>query len=249
MKKAYIEVLECFAMASNFLGGTAPQITTAIISGNELIAREGVNLTKGMNFRDGRTGLAAVFLVLPSHDGEFRDEWNKETLIYVYEGHDSTTVESGKQTDQLMMYESGKITDNGKFYKAAHAFKDGLVKTPLQIHVYEKLDPGVWYSKGIFNLIDAMRVSENGRKVFKFHLMPAQAFETGELADERSVENMLPANVKAVVWERAGGRCESCKEDKDLRFVPPSDYETSVDEIRLLCRVHRGGKIKRGLLE
>lgn len=236
-------------MNSNFLGNAGVRRISAIISGNELIAREGVNLTKGMNFRDERTGLASVFLVLPSHNGEFKDEWNGDTNIYIFEGHDSTTAEADKRSDQLMMYESGKVTDNGKFYKAAHAFKDGLVRMPMQIHVYEKLDPGVWFSKGIFNLIDAERVSEGGRKVFKFHLMPAEAFETGVLRDEDGVEAMIPAAIKFAVWERAGGRCESCNEDRDLRFVPPSDYEISVDSIKLLCAAHRGSKIKRGLLD
>lgn len=235
-------------MASNFLGEAGPQWTSAIISGSELIAREGVNLTKGMNFRDGRDGMTSVFLVLPSHEGEFKDEWNAETNIYVYEGHDSTTVEGGKIHDQIAIYESGKATDNGKFLKAANAFKDGIAKLPMQVHVYEKLDPGVWFSKGIFNLVDGMRVSEGGRKVFKFHLMPAEAYETGELSGENAIETMLCAKVKAAVWERAKGHCEKCKEEKDLRFTAPSDYETDDESVKLLCTKHRSGKTKRGLL-
>src|ERR1700683_4764924 len=102
-------------MSSNFLGDPESfRHVSGIISAQELIAREGLDLRKGMNFRDGEP-LLSVFLVLP-HDEVFKDEWHEDTQIYVYQGHDSTTVENGKAVDQLMMYESGRLTDNGKFY-------------------------------------------------------------------------------------------------------------------------------------
>jgi hypothetical protein len=215
-------------MTSNFLGdleGESPW--RGIISANELSAREGVNLQKGMNYRPHRV-LApqlSVFLVLPSHEGEYRDEWHEDQQLYIYEGHDSTTVESGKAVDQLMMYESGRLSDNGKFYKAANSFKDGITKEPVQIQVYEKLDPGVWYDKGIFNLIEAKQVSEKGRKVFKFFLKPADA-------TLNIIERMLPAAMKAAAWSRAKGRCEQCGSESDLHFVGSAAFAY------LFCSIH-----------
>lgn len=234
---------------SNFLGSISSQNRTSIVSANELMAREGVNLTKSMNFRDARNGSLSVFLVLPNHDGEYREDWNSDTNIYLFDGHDSTTAEASKYTDQVAIYESGRLSENGKFYKAAQDFKDGTVKEPLQIQVYEKLDPGVWFDKGIFNLIDAEQVSGVARKIFKFHLMPAEAYATGRLMSQLSVEAMIPVIAKIAVWQRDGGRCSECGSDSLLRFVPRSDYQTDIDSVRLLCVEHSGGSIKRGLLD
>jgi len=243
-------------MVSNFLGDVgSPHAASAIISASELIAREGVNLQKGMNFRD--TGpLLSVFLVLP-REGGYTDEWNEEAGVYVYEGHDSTTVESGKSVDQLMMYESGKLTDNGKFYKAANAFKDGIRKerpsvergsteasgpnVPLQVQVYEKLDAGVWYDKGIFNLIDAKHIAKDGGKVFKFYLTLADAeFYAADDPDRR--ERMLSSATKLAVWERDRGRCAVCETQSGLRFI-----SVSGGGMQLRCALH-GGKTGGGLL-
>ena len=161
-------------MISNFLGDVEfTRSPSSIISSNELTTREGIELKNGMNFRDGGEQIS-VFLVLPREDG-FHDAWQEDTQTYVYEGHDSTTVESGKAHDQLMMYESGRLTENGKFLKAVNMFKDGARKEPLPVQVYEKLDPGVWYDKGVFELVDAKHTTENGRKVFKFYLTLADA--------------------------------------------------------------------------
>lgn len=223
-------------MISNFLGNVdAPLRASPIISTNELLAREGVNLQKGMNFRDDSVALS-VFLVLPPREGEYKDKWHEETQVYVYEGHDSTTVESGKSLDQLMMYESGRLTDNGKFYKAANAFKDGVRAESLQIQVYEKLDPGVWFDKGIFNLVDAKHVAEEGRKVFKFHLTPADSVLDPADRDPHRGERMIPAAAKVEVWKRDNGRCAECGEESGLRFV--ADGGDDAAHVRLLCVGH-----------
>src|SRR5262249_18906973 len=108
-----------FLNMSNFLGdvtGFSPR-GSQIISGSEVIAREGVELHKGMNFRD-RGGLLSVFLVLKREEG-FTDEWNDDSEIYTFEGHDSTTVENGRSIDQIAMYPDGRLSDNGKFFKEA----------------------------------------------------------------------------------------------------------------------------------
>ncbi len=218
-------------MTSNFLGDVRGEArrASAIISGNELIAREGVNLQKGMNFRD-TGGLLAVFLVL-SREGVFQDEWSEDTETYVFQGHDSTTTENGKLRDQIAMYQDGRVTDNGKFYKAAIGYKDGAQREPMQIQMYEKLDPGVWYDKGIFNLIDARHVEEAGRKVFKFHLRPADASDRSSW-DQYRAERFLPVAAKVAAWTGAGGRCEKCGSESELHFVgtPPT--------VHLYCKAH-----------
>lgn len=224
-------------MASNFLGdvevGEVRVARSRIISGAELIAREGVNLQKGMNYRVNDT-LLSVFLVLRRGE-EFKDAWDAKKGVYSYEGHDSTTAESGKFLDQILMYESGKLTDNGKFYKEAQAWKDGVRKDALQVQVYEKLDPGVWYDKGFFDLVDAAKVKDGGRVVIKFALTPK--------GGTSSVERFLPAAVKEDVWVRAGGRCATCGTDADLYFVG----EGTSEKIQLLCAKHAGKK-RAGLL-
>lgn len=215
---------------SNFLGDVyLPTAASAILSGSELISREGVNLQKGMNYRDKNE--LSVFLVLP-HDGEYTDEWHPETSTYVFRGHDSVTGEAGKEQDQVAMYESGRLSDNGKFLKAARIFADGLYNVPLQIHVYEKLDAGIWFDKGIFDLVDAAEVSKDGRRVYEFYLRPSAILAEGRHVRER----MLPVAVKAAAWAAASGRCVECGTETGLRFVPDAGGST----VRLLCPAHRG---------
>ena len=229
-------------MGSNFLGEVGAgegRMPSSIISASELITREGVELKNGMNFRDAGEQLS-VFLVLP-REGGFNDEWREEMQMYVYVGHDSTTVESGKVRDQLMMYESGKLTENGKFLKATNAFKDGVRKEPLQVQVYEKLTPGVWYDKGIFNLIDAKHENEGGRKVYKFYLTLADA-EFYSADDPDKAERMLPAATKLEIWERCNGRCAECGVQTGLRMIAVSGRG-----MELRCALH-GAKRGSGLL-
>ena len=229
-------------MVSNFLGEVVQiERISSIISGNEIMAREGVNLQKGMNFRDGEA-LLSIFLVLP-HEAVFKDTWDADTEIYTYLGHDSTTVESGKLEDQILMYESGKLTDNGKFRKAANGFKDGIRTEPMQVQVYEKLDAGIWFDKGIFNLVDSMQVTEEGRRVYQFHLNP---IGTESNFDER----MLSATVKAEAWVTAKGRCATCKGEEGLRFVAEASKKGSriKSTVQLLCVKHSGAKKRGGML-
>ena len=230
-------------MVSNFLGdvgGVSPK-RSMIISSAEMISREGVQFTKSMNYRE--TGpLPSVFLVI-RRDGEFKDVWDVENFVFIYEGHDSTTVESGKSENQLLMYEGGKLSDNGKFYKAAQNFKDGVHKVPLPIQVYEKIATGAWYDKGLFDLIDAEGVKEGGRTVYKFHLSPAGSIGFSEDSPEHR-ERMLPTEVKETAWEKGKGRCAQCGSQLDLYFVSKDGEDTSV---QLLCGAHTGHQ-RRSLL-
>lgn len=223
---------------SNFLGDPTPRSRSPIISAAEVIAREGIELHKSMNFRDDEFMLS-VFLVLPREHG-YADVWDEENQQFIFEGHDSTTVESGKSVDQLAMYESGKLTDNGKFLKAANAFKDGIRKEPMQIQVYEKIDSGVWFDKGIFDLIDARHVSQDGRKVYKFYLTPAETRGHYDEHDPDRIERLIPAGTKAEIWKRDKGRCADCHKEEDLHFA-------GTTSVFLKCALH-SGRGQRGLL-
>ncbi len=225
---------------SNFLGevNAMTKSGSRIISAAEVIAREGVELHKSMNFRDDEFMLS-VFLVLERDKG-YADVWDDENQQFIFEGHDSTTVESGKSVDQIAMYESGKLTDNGKFLKAANAFKDGIRKEPLQIQVYEKIDSGVWFDKGIFDLIDARHVSEGGRKVYKFYLTIADMSGRYDEHDPDRIERLIPAATKAEIWKRDKGRCTECLTESDLHFA-------GTTSVSLKCALH-SGRPKRGLL-
>lgn len=224
-------------MTSNFLGDVrVTRMPTSILSTNELLAREGINLLKSMNFRE--EPLLSVFLVLPREGDAYRDYWNSETGIYSFQGHDSTTVEAGgKSPDQLLMYADGRVTENGKFYKAANEYVDRVRKMPREIQVYEKLDPGVWFDKGIFELVGAFRDKEAERTVFSFTLQPSQtdaAYFDSTLLKER----MLPASVKAALWAQGSGRCTVCGSEKSLRFV--SQVTDTGESLSLICAPHRG---------
>lgn len=212
--------------------GFAQAVPSSILSGNALIAREGVDLRKSMTYREGE--LLAVFLVLPHDDGSFTDTWDAATGAYLFQGHDSVTADAGKGQDQRVMYESGRLSDNGKFLKAANAFSGGTRREPLQIQVYEKLDPGVWFDKGIFDLIGADEEKDGGRRVFRFHLRPSN-FARLE-SDPATPERMLSAGQKAACWAAVSGRCQECGVETGLRFVPEPDRSAT----RLLCPLHRG---------
>lgn len=227
---------------SNFLGEVhVAKRATSILSAAELMEREGMMLQKSMNFRDKGEQLS-VFLVLAKDDGEFKDAWDAKKQIYTFEGHDSTTKETGgKSLDQLLMYGGDKLTENGRFYKAANGFKDGVRKEPLQVQIYEKLDPGVWFDKGIFDLVDAAGVTEGGRKIFKFFLLPADR-ERRDRDQALEEERFLGAAAKSLAWEKAKGRCMKCKLESGLRFVSEGK------KIQLLCAKDRGESSGWGLL-
>jgi hypothetical protein len=239
-------------MGSNFLGEVNGYSHRAspILSAAELLARTGVNLQRGMNYRESG-GLLSVFLVL-EHDGVYTDEWDEDSETYTFQGHDSTLRQAqgelpkGKQVDQLAMYSDGRVTDNGKFYKAAQAFAEGVRREPLQIEVYEKLDPGVWFDKGIFNLVDAKQVTAGAkgaeRKVFKFYLNPAGNRAGSAESEADYHERMLSATEKVAIWSEAQGRCAVCSTQSALHFA-----KSNGNNFALLCETH-ASRPSRGLL-
>jgi hypothetical protein len=204
-----------------------------IISINEVALREGINLQKGMNFRDNESQ-CAVFLVLDQEG--FHDTWDIGRSLFIYQGHDSTAEgAAGSNDDQLLMYASGKPTENGKFFKAANAYKDGLRDSPLQIQVYEKLDPGVFFDKGIFNLVDAKYEKVVSRRVAAFYLSPADVTDHEVSWNERMIDPAL----KADVWKQSRGRCIVCAGESQMHFVRDSEQS-----LQLMCSLHRSLKVR-----
>ena len=227
---------------TGFLTSGLYEERSLILSGSELSLRENMNLQKGMNFRD-KGNMLSVFLVL-KRGGVFTDRWDEGSCRYSYEGHDSVAEGAhGRTDDQLLMYASGKPTDNGTFYKAAHAYKDGMRPEPLPVQIYEKLDPGVWFDKGIFHLIDATYGKEPSegasRKIARFVLSPADASlpRAERIAWE---ERMLSATIKVRAWEHDRGSCRVCASQSSLHFLIsyPGADEAQSGEAQLRCSAH-----------
>lgn len=228
-------VVADYSMVSNFLGdiGDSNPARSLILSYSEVLAREGHNLQKGMHFKPRSSGQLSVFVIFAGEDAPHKTLWHEDSEILSYDGHDVTTAgKDQKHVDQQVMYADGKPTDNGKFFKEATAFTDGIQKEPLQIQVYEKLDQAVFYDKGIFNLVDAKWESDGVRKVCRFFLAPADG-----LASSDAEERMMPIDEKVAVWERDRGRCAECGEESGLHFGREGG------EIKLLCTQHLRRKV------
>lgn len=220
-----------------------------IISYLDLSQKEKQSLQRGMNYRtDGRP---SVFLTSTKRNAPYRDEWSGSTLIY--EGHDVSSLMTGnkdkKEIDQPMHLPSGKLTENGKFYKAAEKYKQGSAKA-LLIQVYEKLDSGVWFDKGIFNLIDAKYLNDGVRKVFKYYLEPSDNTRVFDEDLDYKHERLIPTWVKVEVWRRDKGKCTSCGATDGLHYdhiLPFSKGGQSDDprNIQILCARHNLQKSNR----
>ncbi len=215
---------------------------SAIISYLELSMRERQQLQKGMNFRtDGRL---SVFLMSLRKNAPYKDQWLEDKQVLIYEGHDAKTDQKTKKAiDQPMFRDSGKLSDNGKFYTEAIAYKEKKRSDPLQIQVYEKLDTGVWFDKGVFDLVDAEYVHDGERMVFKFLLHPTDSVRSMADLPEYKHERMIPTAVKVEVWKRDKGQCRTCSETTGLHYdhiLPFSKGGRSDDarNIQILCARH-----------
>ncbi len=232
---------------SNFLGDPgATARRSMIVSHAEVLMREQQGVQKNMNYRDD--GRPSVFLISDKGD-EHTDEWHEAEQLFVVEGHDASTKGVQKKSaDQELAHESGRLSDNGKFYREAQQYKDGVRREAMQIQVYERLDAGVWYDKGIFSLVDAQRHMKDKRRIFKFVLSPS----FGGADDAYNRERMIPAQVKTIVWERDAGRCAVCQADSALFFelvqhARDGGDASDSDNISLRCSMHTAGT-KTGFL-
>lgn len=176
------------------------------------------------------------------YDDQVQD--NGKTLIY--EGHDNPVPPNGKrpkEVDQEAKYADGKPTQNGLFYEAAMAHRQGRSRPEL-VRVYEKIKTGIWVYDGHYELVDAWKQPSDGRQVFKFKLRLLDDPESsGAGSGDLDHTRMIPSQIKLDVWKRDGGKCVICGSNDNLHFdhiIPYSRGGTSLDSknIQILCARH-----------
>jgi hypothetical protein len=227
--------------------------TGDIISYLEMCSAEGVSLQRGMNFRLGKNYSVILMSVHPN--APYSDKIQDSGRVLIYEGHDTPRRKDGpdpKTVDQPERYPSGKLTQNGLFYRAAKQYTAGERPAEL-VKVYEKIRQGIWTYNGIFLLVDAWTEKSNGRNVFKFKLRLAGDQSRQELSQsDLNLEHtrLIPAKVKREVWKRDKGRCVICGSTENLHFdhiIPFSKGGSSLtaENIQLLCAKHNLQKSNR----
>lgn len=217
-----------------------------IISYAELVAAENANIQKGMNFQIKPE--YSIFLMSVRKNAPYADEWNEKTNTLIYEGHDvpSNIAKEPKETDQPLTTPKGTLTENGKFFTAAQAYKMKLVENPHKVKVYEKIKDGIWCYKGFFSLVDAQIIFDGVRNVFKFYLKP---IELKSFSKEIEIPHsrLIPTSVKVAVWSRDKGQCVLCGSTENLHFdhdLPFSKGGTSLTaaNVKILCMKHNLSK-------
>lgn len=214
----------------------------SIISYAEIVAREGMMLQKGMNFRIKPH--YSIILMSVRQGAPYQDKWHGETGLLEYEGHDELKRSGNKidpkTVDQPYYTASGSLTENGKFFEAVKESKSGDSK-PEIVQVYEKITSGVWCDRGKYELIDARTVNDGKRDVFRFFLKPSNKilFNDPTLKQTRQI----PTLVKVEVWKRDQGKCVICGVKDNLHFdhdIPYSKGGSSItaENVRLLCARH-----------
>ncbi len=231
-------------------------IQNDILSYREMCDAENVQtLQRGMNFR--LNPLYSVILMSQRSNAPYKDKIHSDGITIEYEGHDVSRKSynhNPKQEDQPEKLPSGKLTQNGLYINSIEKYKNGNANAEL-VKVYEKIIPGVWSLKGIFELVDYCVVNNGKRNVFKFILKLTSADVLSEKNQEEvnlSYSRLIPSEVKKEVWKRDKGRCVICEETKNLHFdhdLPFSKGGTSlsINNVRLLCMKHnlqKSGKIE-----
>lgn len=225
-----------------------------IISHAQMCLEEGVSLQKGMNFRI--KGGATVILMSLRKGAPYADRVEENGQILIYEGHDvpRNLAKDPKTVDQPKYTLNGKLTENGKFFKAAEDYKSSKIEPEL-VKVYEKIKDGIWVYNGVFELVDAWIEESGNRNVFKYKLRVTdktidekekREFEIKDLDHNR----MIPTSVKLEVWQRDKGRCVECGSENNLHFdhiLPFAKGGTSLkaENIQLLCARHNLQKSDR----
>lgn len=220
-------------------------MSNEIISYNEMCQREGMSLQRGMNF--SANGRPTIILMSQRSNAPYHDVITDDGMTLIYEGHDESRTEScpnPKAVDQPERLPSGKRTENGKFHAAAQDYKANT-RLPENVHVYEKLRPGIWASNGVFHLVDSWIEHDGNRNTFKFklHAIDDDAVGESQTNPELNHRRVIPTTVKLEVWKRDGGKCTKCGSSNELHFdhvIPYSLGGTSLtaENIQLLCARH-----------
>jgi hypothetical protein len=95
-------------------------VTDNIIPYIEMCRREGTSLQQGMNFSLG--GNHSVILMSLRRNAPYRDRIEDGGTTLIYEGHDEPRgahCPNPKVADQPERYPSGRLTQNGRFHRAA----------------------------------------------------------------------------------------------------------------------------------
>jgi len=219
-----------------------------VIAHSQMSLFEGYSLQRGMNYKV--KGGRSVILMSQRKGAPYNDKVEGNGKILIYEGHDvpRNLAKDPKLVDQAMETPTGKLTENGKFYKAASDYKKRVLTEPEQINVYEKIKNGIWVYNGVFELIDAWVEKSSKRKVFKFKLSVTdkklnEVEKVIEEIKDLDHNRMIPTSVKLEVWKRDKGRCVKCGNTDNLHFdhiLPFSKGGTSLkaENIQLLCARH-----------
>ena len=164
-----------------------------------------------------------------------------------YEGHDvrKEGTTDPKAVDQPSNLPNGAPSENGLFARAATAYKGGDAP-PCSVRVYEKLRPGIWCDKGLFELVDYRYLEHGGRRVFRFRMRLAPEPDetlTGQLASENVHSRVIPSWIKQAAYKRDRGKCVLCGASDQLHFdhdLPFSLGGASIvpENVRLLCARH-----------
>ena len=198
-------------------------------------------LQRGMNFRLNPS--YSVILMSRRPNAPYNDKILFDDITIEYEGHDEPRtkfIDDPKKINQPAKSIKGTLTQNGRFIESVEKFKKGLSKYEI-VKVYEKILPGVWSLKGLFDLVDYKIENDKTRNIFVFilKLSENQGINVNEIIDIKHTR-LIPSDVKKEVWRRDGGKCVICGSDRNLHFdhdLPFSKGGTSLTDknIRLLC--------------
>ncbi len=189
----------------------------------------------------------SILLMSQRSNAPYTDRIQEDGVTIEYEGHDVSKKSynhNPKFEDQVDLLPTGKLTQNGLFIKAAENYKNGK-SGPELVKIYEKVLPGVWSLKGIFDLLDYKVVFDNCRNVYRFILRLAEDQKINIDASTQIAEHtrVIPSKVKQEVWKRDSGQCVLCGSKDNLHFdheLPFSKGGTSLTpkNVRLLCMKH-----------
>lgn len=213
-----------------------------IYSYREMCDEENIQtLQRGMNYRINSS--YSLILMSRRSNAPYNDRVLDDGITIEYEGHDLPKTSHDldpKMLDQPLATPKGSPTQNGLFIKAIEEFKKKRSNAE-PVKVYEKIIPGVWSLKGIFDLIDYRIQPDDKRKVFIF-ILRLSFNQITEMIDNAELEHtrLIPSEIKKEVWKRDNGTCVLCGVKTNLHFdhdLPFSKGGTSLTakNIRLLC--------------